>query len=108
MGENHFAPVPTALYGVVLSMAAMAYRILLQTILRGEGPDSLLRRAVGADLKGKLSPFLYLIAVPSAFVHEAISGALYVVVALIWLVPDRGIERVLPGAAVPDGTHGAA
>jgi TMEM175 potassium channel family protein len=108
MGENHFAPIPTALYGVVLLMAAIAYRILLQTILRCQGPDSLLRTAVGRDLKGKLSPLLYIIAIPSAFVHEAISGALYVVVVLIWLIPDRRIERVLSRAAVPDGTHGAA
>jgi TMEM175 potassium channel family protein len=108
MGENHFARIPTALYGVVLFMAAIAYRILLQTILRCEGPDSLLRTAVGTDLKGKLSPLLYIIAIPSAFVHEALSGALYVVVALIWLIPDRRIERVLPRAAALDGTHGTA
>ena len=95
MGENDFAPVPTALYGVVLLMAALAYWILLQTILRAEGPDSLLRRAVGADWKGKLSPILNVIAIPAAFVHEAIAGALYVVAALIWLIPDRRIERVL-------------
>jgi uncharacterized membrane protein len=95
MGENEFAPVPTAIYGVVLLMAALAYWILLQTILRAEGPDSLLRTAVGSDWKGKLSPILYVIAIPAAFVHEAIAGALYVAVALIWLVPDRRIERVL-------------
>ena len=95
MGENHFAPTPTATYGVVLLMAALAYWILLQTILRAEGPDSLLRTAVGSDWKGKLSPILYVIAIPAAFVHEAIAGALYVTVALIWLIPDRRIERVL-------------
>jgi uncharacterized membrane protein len=95
MGENEFAPVPTATYGAVLLMAALAYWILLQTILRAEGPDSLLRTAVGSDWKGKLSPILYLIAIPAAFVHEAIAGALYVAVALIWLIPDRRIERVL-------------
>ena len=95
MGENHFAPVPTALYGGVMLMAAMAYWILLNSILRTEGPDSLLRRAVGSDFKGKLSPILYMIAIPAAFVHEAISGALYAIVALIWLIPDRRIERAL-------------
>jgi uncharacterized membrane protein len=95
MGENHFAPLPTALYGVVLLMAAIAYWILLHAILRADGPDSLLRRAVGADWKGKLSPVAYIVAIPAAFVHEAISGALYVTVALIWLIPDRRIERVL-------------
>jgi len=96
MGENHFAPTPTALYGVVLLMAAIAYWILLHTILRTEGPDSLLRKAVGADFKGKLSPVFYIIAIPMAFVHEAISGLLYVTVALMWLIPDRRIERVMP------------
>jgi hypothetical protein len=76
-------------------MAAIAYWILLQTILRAEGPDSLLRTAVGSDWKGKLSPILYVIAIPLAFLHEAIAGALYVAVALIWLIPDRRIERLL-------------
>jgi Predicted integral membrane protein len=95
MGENEFAPIPTATYGAVLLMAAIAYWILLQTILQAEGPDSLLRTAVGSDWKGKLSPILYLVAIPAAFVHEAIAGALYVAVALIWLIPDRRIERVL-------------
>jgi len=95
MGENHFAPVPTALYGVVLLMAAIAYLILERAILRVEGPDSVLATAVGTDLKGKLSPILYVLAIASAFVVPWISGALYVAVALIWLVPDRRIERAL-------------
>ena len=96
MGENGFKPIPTALYGAVLLMAAIAYWILLAAILRTEGPDSLLRKAVGRDLKGKLSPILYIIAIPSAFVlHEFISGAIYVAVALMWLIPDRRIERAL-------------
>jgi uncharacterized membrane protein len=105
MGENDFAPIPTALYGVVLLMAALAYWILLHTILRAEGPDSLLRRAIGADWKGKLSPILYIIAIPSALVHEGIAGILYVVVALMWLIPDRRIERVLPRG--PERPRGA-
>lgn len=94
MGENHFAPVPTALYGLISLLAAMAYWILQQRIVRREGSDSLLARAVGRDVKGKISPILYLTAIPLAFVHQAIAGALYVLVALIWLIPDRRIERV--------------
>jgi uncharacterized membrane protein len=95
MGENHFAPAPTALYGVVLLLAAIAYYILQRTILVSEGPGCLLERAIGKDLKGKLSPLLYLIAIPLAFVEETISGILYGLVALMWLIPDRRIERVL-------------
>ena len=95
MGENHFAPVPTALYGVVLLMAAIAYWILQRRILLSEGPESLLARAVGTDLKGKASPILYLVAIPAAFVSVWISAACYVGVALWWLVPDRRIERVV-------------
>ena len=95
MGENHFAPAPTALYGVVLLLAAIAYTILQRTILASEGSGSLLATAVGTDLKGKLSPVLYLIAIPLSFVEERVAGALYVVVALMWLIPDRRIERVI-------------
>lgn len=93
MGENHVAPVPTALYGVVLWMSAVAYTILQRTIVRDEGSDSKLARAVGRDGKGKLSLALYTLAIPAAFVHAWIAVALYVLVALIWLVPDRRIER---------------
>ena len=95
MGENHFAPAPTALYGAVLLLAAIAFTILQRTILASEGPGSLLATAVGTDLKGKLSPVLYLIAIPLSFVEDAVAGALYVIVALMWLIPDRRIERVL-------------
>jgi uncharacterized membrane protein len=95
MGENHFAAGPTALYGLVMLLAAIAYWILLQTILAVQGPHSVLKAAVGRDFKGKLSPLLYLIAIPSAFIREWIAGALYVIVALIWLIPDRRIERML-------------
>lgn len=95
MGENHFAPLPTCLYGVVLLMAAIAYYILQRTIIAADGDESLLAAAIGSDLKGKLSPILYLLAIPSAFLHPAISGALYVLVAVIWLVPDRRIEHVV-------------
>ena len=97
MGENHFEAVPTALYGVVLLMAAIAYWILQRRILAAEGPASVLATAVGRDLKGKLSPVAYLAAIGLAFVEPALSGALYVAVALAWLIPDRRIEHVLEG-----------
>jgi uncharacterized membrane protein len=97
MGENHFAPVPTATYGAVLLACAIAYWILQQTIIRSQGEHSVLAHAVGEDRKGKISPVFYATAIPLAFVHPAISGALYVFVALMWLVPDRRIERVVGG-----------
>jgi uncharacterized membrane protein len=95
MGENHFAPLPTAAYGVVLLLAAVAYWILQRTIIRHQGADSVLARAVGRDVKGKLSPVFYMLAIPSAFVRPWIAGALYVAVALMWLLPDRRIERIV-------------
>jgi uncharacterized membrane protein len=95
MGENDFAALPTALYGVPLLMAAIAYWILQRQILAAEGPDSLLARAVGSDVKGKVSPALYMIAIPSAFVHQWIAGGIYIGVALMWLIPDRRIVRAL-------------
>lgn len=95
MGENHFAPVPTAVYGGVLLLAAIAYFILQQTIIASQGADSLLKKAIGGDWKGKLSPILYVVAIISTFWSEWFSLSLYCLVALIWLVPDRRIERVL-------------
>jgi uncharacterized membrane protein len=95
VGENHFAPTPTAIYGLVLLMAAMAYYILQRAIIRQQGHNSLLAAAIGADWKGKLSPMCYLVAIPLAFVSPWIANGLFVLVALIWLVPDRRIERVL-------------
>ena len=95
MGENRFAKAPTAMYGFVLLMAAIAYTILQRAILKQEGPESLLARATGADWKGKLSLVFYIAAIPLAFVHPGISGALYVTVATIWLIPDTRIERAL-------------
>ena len=95
MGENHFAPGPTALYGVVLLMAAIAYYILQSLIIDSQGADSLLKRAVGGDWKGKLSPVLYLLAIGTAFISQWLSLAIYAAVAVIWFVPDRRIERVL-------------
>jgi uncharacterized membrane protein len=95
MGENHFAAAPSAVYGVVLLMAAIAYWILQQLIIASQGADSLLKKAVGGDWKGKLSPVVYAVAIPLAFWSRWVSIGLYVFVALIWLVPDRRIERVL-------------
>jgi uncharacterized membrane protein len=95
MGENHFAPLPTALYGVVLLMAAIAYWILARALIAAEGPESLLARALGKDVKGKLSVVAYAAALPLAFYSEWAAEAIYVGVALVWLVPDRRIEKVL-------------
>ena len=95
MGENHFAAAPSAIYGVVLLMAAIAYLILQQRIIASQGPDSILKQAVGRDWKGKLSPALYAIAIALAAWSQWISLSLYVLVALIWLVPDRRVERAL-------------
>jgi uncharacterized membrane protein len=95
MGENHFAPLPTAVYGVVLLMAAISYTILQSLIVAEQGADSVLAKALGNDRKGKLSLLLYVIAIPSAFFHQWIADALYVLVALIWLIPDRRIESKL-------------
>jgi len=95
MGENHFAVVPTAIYGVVLLLAGIAYWILQITIIRSQGPDSTLARAVGRDAKGRLSPLLYVLAILAAlFLHPGVAGALYVIVALMWLIPDQRIERI--------------
>ncbi|HEX8088827.1 MAG TPA: TMEM175 family protein [Blastocatellia bacterium] len=95
MGENHFASLPTAVYGVVLLMAAIAYTILQTVIIAQEGADSVLAKAVGKDNKGKLSMVLYAAAIPSAFIHQWISDAIYIFVALVWLIPDRRIESKL-------------
>jgi uncharacterized membrane protein len=101
MGENHFAAVPTALYGAVLLMAAIAYWILQQLIIAAQGPDSLLKKAVGGDWKGKLSPFVYVVAILAAFKAQWISQALYAAVALVWLVPDKRIENALRKKELP-------
>ena len=95
MGENHFAALPTALYGVALLMPAIAYFLLQQLIIAAQGPSSVLKRAIGGDWKGKASPILYAIAIPTAFWSRWISLSLYVLVALIWFVPDRRIERIV-------------
>jgi TMEM175 potassium channel family protein len=95
VGQNHFAATPTAVYGLVLLMAAIAYYLLQSAIIAKHGRDSLLASALGRDWKGKISPVLYLAAIPLAFVRPWISHGLYVLVALIWLVPDARIERAL-------------
>lgn len=95
MGENHLAPTPTAVYGFVLLMAAIAYYILQRAIIAQQGAQSLLAAAIGNDLKGKLSPLCYFAAIPLAFVSPWISNGLFIFVALMWLIPDRRIERVL-------------
>ncbi|HKJ52973.1 MAG TPA: TMEM175 family protein [Gammaproteobacteria bacterium] len=97
MGENHFATLPAAAYGVVLLMAGIAYWILQQRIIASQGKDSLLKAAIGNDWKGKLSPILYVAGIILAFLSPWISVAIYVFVALIWVVPDKRIERVLVG-----------
>jgi uncharacterized membrane protein len=95
MGDSHLAPAPTAVYGVVLLMAAVAYLVLQQTIIASQGHASLLKAAVGGDWKGRLSPVLYVIAIVAAFWVPWVSASIYVLVALIWLVPDRRIEHAL-------------
>jgi uncharacterized membrane protein len=95
MGENFLVPIPTALYGAILLMPAIAYYLLQKTILRKQGSESLLANALGTDIKGKISPVLYAAAILLAFVNPWISIAIYVMVAVMWLAPDRRIENVL-------------
>jgi uncharacterized membrane protein len=101
MGENHFAPVPMAFYGLALTMPAVAWYVMQTLMVRKLGKDSPLARAIGRDLKGKVSPFLYLLGVASAFVSPWLSGAFYVAVALMWLAPDRRIERAVEAQFAP-------
>jgi uncharacterized membrane protein len=95
MGQNHFTAVPTALYGVVLLMAAIAYYLLQQIIIRAQGKESILKQAVGRDWKGKLSLLLYVLAIFTALRLAWVAQAIFVVAALIWLIPDRRITNVL-------------
>jgi uncharacterized membrane protein len=108
MGENPLASIPAALYGLVLLMAAIAYLMLQRQILRVEGPQSVLATALGRDAKGKLSMMLYALAIGAAFVHPSIAEGLYVLVALVWLIPDRRIERALAQAEPGRSGAGAA
>lgn len=95
MGENHFTAVPSALYGVVLLMAAIAYYLLQQAIIGAQGKDSILKKAIGSDWKGKLSPLLYIVAIVATLRFSWIAQAIFVIAALIWLIPDRRIEKRL-------------
>ncbi len=95
MGENHFTPAPTALYGAVLLLAALAYFILQNSIIGQQGRDSKLAAAIGRDFKGKLSPVLYAIGIAVSFFQPGLSCCIYAFVALLWLIPDRRIERVV-------------
>ena len=95
MGENHFASVPTALYGCVLLLAAVAYWLLQNSIIRAEGANSILRHALGRDWKGKISPVLYIIAIFATFWINWVAQIIYAAVALLWLIPDRRITRAL-------------
>ena len=97
MGENNFATWPVALYGAVLFLAGSAYYLLVRALLRLHAPDSPLAVAVGSDVKGKISVVIYAVAIPIAFVAPGVSFALYVLVAVIWFIPDRRIERVIGG-----------
>jgi uncharacterized membrane protein len=96
MGENHFATTPTAFYGVVLLCAAIAYYVLQSVIVAHEGRDSPLARALGSDWKGKVSPVLYAVAIATAFLNRWVALGIYIFVALLWLVPDRRLERPPP------------
>jgi uncharacterized membrane protein len=95
MGENHFAAAPVALYGLVLLLAAIAYRMLQQLIIASQGRDSILKKAIGSDWKGRLSLIVYAIAIPTAFVSRWLALGFYLFVALVWLVPDKRIEKAL-------------
>ncbi|PJJ60459.1 TMEM175 family protein [Hymenobacter chitinivorans] len=104
MGENHFAPETLALYGLILLMAGVAYWVLQRCLIRQDGPDSVLAYAIGRDLKGKSSPGLYCLGIASSFWNPWVAGGIYVFVALMWLVPDRRIERTLRKQAGPGAT----
>jgi uncharacterized membrane protein len=95
MGENHFTTAPTALYGAVLLMAAIAYYVFQQSLIRAQGQDSILKKAVGRDWKGKLSLVLYLAAIVATLRSASLAQGIFVSVALIWLIPDRRIKRLL-------------
>ena len=95
MGENFLAPLPTAIYGAILLMPAIAYYLLQKAIVHQQGKHSVLASALGRDFKGKISPLLYAAAVALAFVHAWLSIAIYALVAVMWLIPDRRIEKVL-------------
>jgi uncharacterized membrane protein len=102
MGENHFAKVPTAAYGIVLLLAGVAYYALQTAIIHRQGVSSVLAAAIGADAKGKLSPILYAVGIALAFVNRWLAIAVYTIVAMMWLVPDRRVARTIEAARVQD------
>ena len=102
MGENHFAAIPTALYGISLLMPAIAWYIMQSVIIRRQGPQSLLRHALGRDFKGKLSPVLYLTGVGLAFVNPWMADLMYLAVAMMWLIPDQRMEKNVAPAGAPE------
>ena len=102
MGENHFATVPVAIYGAVLMMAGIAYSILARALISHHGKDSTLAMALGRDFKGKISVLFYAVAIPLAFVHSWFACAIYILVAVMWLIPDRRIEKTLESASHTD------
>jgi uncharacterized membrane protein len=108
MGENDFAPTPTALYGAILLLDALAYYILQWTIIHSQGEGSVLREAIGRDLKGKGSIVLYLVSVPTALAEPLVSYLIYALVAAIWLIPDRRIERVMAARQTQEQAEKAA
>jgi len=95
MGENHFSQIPIALYGIVLLMSGVAYYILQTRIIKNDGHDSILKKAIGSDWKGKTSPVFYSIAIASCAFNSWIAGSIYIFVAFMWLIPDKRIERIL-------------
>tara|TARA_R110002049_G_scaffold1498_1_gene11598 strand:+ start:23466 stop:24059 length:594 start_codon:yes stop_codon:yes gene_type:complete len=102
MGENHFTTASVFLYGLVLLFAAFAYFILQAFIIKSQGKDSVLGKALGKDIKGKISPVLYIIGILGAFINIWISGTMFILVAIIWLIPDRRIERTLKNIKEPN------
>jgi len=95
MGENHFAPETMALYGFILLMSGVAYVILQNQIIKSQGENSLLKHAIGSDIKGKLSPVLYSLGIATGFINSTLPAIFYVAVALMWLIPDKRIERIM-------------
>ncbi|WP_286925609.1 TMEM175 family protein [Flavobacterium sp. UBA4197] len=95
IGENHFAPFPMTMYGVILLMCAVAYFILQALILKKHGPDSVLSKAIGKDIKGKLSPVFYILGIIASSFNGLIAGGFYVLVAIMWLIPDNRIEKIV-------------
>lgn len=95
MGENHFAPLPTAVYGGILLAASLAYYLVQTLIIRQQGEHSVLKRAIGGDFKGKISPVLYLVAILLSYTNQWVSDALYTLIAFMWLIPDHRIETTL-------------